>query len=464
MERKLETAVDLLEIVMNFMLFVGIETVADIALGGFSAPVYVLLIPLSAPLLFYLFRRAVNCLPLFLLLHIAVVAALFWLGGFCPTPLLWRISFTAVGVIYAVVSLRIRLTKKEDGEGENAAGFMGVAAVAAFFTCSYLGSEAGGARILWLVLAWLAGHWARSYLANFLGYMQMSQKAAGAMPEKRIFQGGIISVAVYGGFSLVVLTLCSRAALLDKLSVLVKRAGLFLLRVFVNFIALFGSETGQEAEEMPMQESLGAQMMMLPEAEEAPWWMELLDKIVITALSVVAIAAFIMLIVMLIRLLIQNFYGRKREKREIRQEGYVEEEERLERKRSRPEQKIPAIGGTPGQRVRRIFKKTVQQIMKEEAAAPKGSGAANSRLLLDMSEIRKMEAEEKEGKKTGAGIGAMHAKTARELAALCAERKGSSGEAWEDLCALYEKARYTQETVTREDVKEATRLAGRLGR
>lgn len=466
MERKLETAVDLLEILMNFLLFIGLETVADAALNGGKTPVYVLFIPLAAPVLFYLFRRMLNNLPLFLLAHIAVVAALCWLGGFCPMPLLWRIAFTAVGVIYVIISMQIRLKKQEDGEGENAAGFMGVAAVAAFFACSYFGSEAGGARILWLVLVWLAGHWMRSYLANFLGYLQMNRRAAGAMPEKRIFQGGVISAAVYGAFSMVVLTLCSRAALLDKMSALVKQAGLFLLRAFVNFLALFGSETPVE-EEMQMPQNTGMQqMMMLPEAEDAPWWMELLDKIVMTAVAIVAIVAIIMLVVMLIRLMIQSFYGRKREKKEIRQEGYVEEEERLERKRNRPEKKIPMVGGTPQQRVRRVFKKTVQQFIKAEGSAPKGSNAANSRLLLDMSEIRKMEEEEREGK-APSGTGALYAKTARELVALCVKGKGSSQEGreeWNAFAALYEKARYAQETVTKEDAKEAARLAGRLGR
>ncbi len=465
MERKLETAVELLEIWMNFLLFIGLETVIDVGITGGATPVYVLFVPLTAPVLFYLLRKRLNQLPLFLLSHIAVAVFLFWMGGFCPTPLLWRIAFTAVGVIYAVISLQIRLTKQEDGEGEYAAGFMGVAAVAAFFACSYWKNDAGGARIIWLVLLWLAGHWARSYLANFLGYLQMNRRAAGAMPERRIFQGGVISAAAYGMFSLVVLTLCSRAALLDKMSALVKRAGLLLLRAFVNFLALFGSRT-PEAEEMQMPESAGMQqMMMLPEAEDAPWWMELIEKIVMTALAFAVIVALIMLAVMVIRLMVQSFYGRKREKKEIRQEGYVEEEERLERKRSRPEKKIPVIGGTPQQRVRRIFKKTVRQTMRTDGAAPGGSGAANSRLLLDMSEIRRLEAEEKEGR-APAGKDGLQAKTAREIAALCAGEKENpleGGREWYAFAALYEKARYGEEAVTREDAREAARLAGRLG-
>lgn len=422
MERRLKTTAQMLAIFLNFMLTVGLETLADAAFGGFSAPIYALLIPLAAPLSFYAARRWCNNFFLFMAIHAAVIAALFYLAGFLPVPVLWRVVFTAVGIVYAVVSVRIRLTGREDGEEEMTRGFLAVAATALFFGCSYLGSDAGCARILWLVLLWVPGHWIKDYLENFLYYMKMNRKAAGAMPEQRILHGGMISVAIYSGFCLAVLTLYSKTALVARLSELVRAAGFWLLRLFLRLLLLFSGESEEEAVVSTVEDT-GDPGMFLPEAEAAPVWIQILDQIVVTAVVVLLIAGLVVLAVMLIRSMIRSFYGREKEKKQIHQEGFVEEEERLEKAKNREAVRVPAIGGTPAQRVRRIFKKTVQEAWQQEGDAAE-----------------------------------MNAKTARELAELCsmAEKKGSE---WEALTALYERARYTEETVTKEDVRAAGKLS-----
>lgn len=466
MERRLETAVDLLETGMNFMLFVGMETVADAAFGGFGTPLYVLFFPLAAPLLFYVLRRRLDSLFPFLFLHLAVPVALGKLGSLCPTPLLWQIAFTAVGAVYAFSSLRIRLTSQEDGEGVLAGGFMAVMAAAAFWALSYLDSKAGCERILWLVLWWLAGYWIRSYLANFLGYMQMNRRASGAMPEDRIFKGGLVLASVYGGFSLIALVLCSRTALMEYLTEGVRRAWRLLAWILSKFFSLFaGGE--EEFVEMPEPEIMGEQAMLLPPGQEPPWWMEILEKIVMTALALLMIAAFLAMVFMLIRFVVKSFYGRKRVRREVLQEGYVEEEERLERKKNHTGRGIPAIGGTPGQRVRRIFRKAVWQGVREEGKKASKSSAANSRLLMDMAEIQRLAEQEQKGEVRKEGAAGLKARTARELALLCAgktEEPSKAAKEWEALTALYEKARYTQESITKEDVRRAAHLSTRLGR
>lgn len=42
MERRLKITADVLEIMLNFMVFWGLETVADAVFGGLSAPAYAL--------------------------------------------------------------------------------------------------------------------------------------------------------------------------------------------------------------------------------------------------------------------------------------------------------------------------------------------------------------------------------------------------------------------------------------
>lgn len=465
MERSLKTTAEVLEILLNFTLVLGAETVADAAFGGFSAPVYGLFIPLAAPLLFYAARKHTKSLLLFLAVHAAVIAALNYAGGFLPVPLLWKTAFTAVGVVYAVMSLKIRLTCREDGEGEASVSFMAIAATALFFGGSRLGGDAACARILWLALLWLPGHWIKDYLENFLNYMKMNRRAAGAMPEKRIFRGGVLLVAVYSGFCLAVLTLYSKTALVARLSGLVRKAGLLLVRLLLRLLLLFHG--GEEEEAAVTAAEGGADpMMFLPAAEETPLWMQILDKILVAAVTVLIIAGLIAAVVMLIRYVIQSFYGREREKKEIRQEGFVEEEERLEKKKSGGSRRVPGIGGTPVQRVRRCFKRAVQDAMKQNNRSRNSAPERKRHGLLSAAGENPLglaDAAAGEGpNELTAGV--CGTKTARELAELCGSVCGQEKADWEALTALYEEARYAQRAVTKEDAREAERLAGKLRR
>lgn len=488
MERSLKTTAEVLEILLNFTLVLGAETVADAAFGGLSAPMYGLFIPLAAPLLFYAARKHTKNLLLFLAVHAAVIAALNYAGGFLPVPLLWKTAFTAVGVVYAVMSLKIRLTCREDGEGEASVSFMAIAAIALFFGGSRLGGDAACARILWLALLWLPGHWIKDYLENFLNYMKMNRRAAGAMPEKRIFRGGVLLVAGYSGFCLAVLALYAKTALVARLSGLVRKAGLLLVRLLLRLLLLFHG-SGEEEAAVTAAEGGADPMMFLPAAEEAPLWMQILDKILVAAVTVLIIAGLIAAVVMLIRYVIQSFYGREKEKKEIRQEGFVEEEERLEKKKDGGSRRVPKIGGTPVQRVRRCFKRAVQDALKQNGGRDSAPEWKRHGLLSAAGEGTLGAAGTAAGEKsfgtagtalrenpfgtagtvTGEGplgltADACGTRTARELAKLCGSVCGQEKADWEALTALYETARYTQRAVTKEDVREAERLAGKLRR
>lgn len=428
MERSLNAIVDVLVICLNFMVILGLEIVANVSFGEGRAPLYALLLPLVLPLLFYAFRKWVKNLALFLIVHGAAVFALLYPTKFFPVPMLWKIVFGVVSVIYTAGSFRIRLTWEDDGEGELTEGFMGAAAVGLFFLCSYLKSEEGCAQILWLSLLWLPGHWLAAYLRNFLGYMELNRQSAGAMPEKKILRGGLAAVGIYGGVSMVLLAVCTKTSLVAWLSEQVRRVGIALIKLLFMFLSLFSSEPEEIAPAAP-EVVPDEPMMYLPAAEEAPLWMQLLDKAFTTAMALALLAGAVMLIVWLIRCLIRSFYGRERVKKEVRQEGFVEEEERLNEKKGAIKERIPVIGGTPAQRVRRIFRRTVKAFAKG---------------------------------KEDAGLSA---KTARELAAWCADAELVSPvrtNEWDALTELYERARYTEREVTKEDVREAGRLSYRI--
>lgn len=434
MERRLKTISELLTIGLNFMVILGLETAADVIVGGLSAPLYALMLPLLLPVIFYAARRWAGNLLFFLLIHGAAAYGLVYLANFTPFPLLWKIVFAVVSGIYVIASLRIRLTYQEDGEGELTPGFMAAVAAVLFLVCSYLGSDAGCSRILWLALLWLPGHWIRMYLDNFLDYMRMNRQAAGAMPEERILRGGILAAGIYSIVSLAVLAACAQTSLVAWMSEMVRKAGFSALKLFFFLLSLL-PETKEEPLPAAQEAVENMSGMALPAAEEAPMWLQILDKILVTAVAVLILAGLAVLLVMLVRYVIRSFYGRERIKKEIRRDDFVEEEERLSQKKETSKMRLPVIGGTPSQRVRKIFKRTVK------AAFP------------DQDNVE------------------LAAKTVRELAQLCIgaqEESAQAGaekkrEAWAALTALYERARYTESQVTAEDVREAGKLSRIIG-
>lgn len=437
MEQGLKTIRDILDMILNFLLVLCVEVVIGAVAGLDTIPVYLLCLPAAAPFLFYAARKWVGNLPLFLGIHAAVVGLLFYLGGFFPAPILWKIVYTAIGLIYAVYSIYVRVTPNRIVPGKKSVLGAAIVTIATFFFCDYVNSETGCVRVLWILFIWILGYLLEKYLENFLFYVSMNRKSAGVMPEKSIFQSGAAMVGAYSGICVLFLILCSRTPLLSRLSEMVRWIGIRILRLFFGFLSLFGRESGETIQKAEEEVQQMEPMMEMGEIGEPSVLAEILNQVFITAASLAIIAGIVLFVVWLVRFLIRGFYGRKREKREIVREDFTEEEERLEIFKKQRTVKLPFIGGTPAQRVRRIFKKTVLEVwQKEEEDNP----------------------------------AAICAKTARELTAGPKKRGLMAGmeegqekpEAWDKLVSLYERARYTAEELTREDVKEAGKLSRQI--
>lgn len=435
MESRLKLIADILEIILNFFVMMCAEAAAGAIFGRLSGleyeeSVWALMLPALAPLLFYGARKWVNRLALFLVIHIMIVAALFYmppfleryLPGLFSSVLFWRVIYLLAGIIYGIHSVRVRLTRSEDDEGEIGPLFAGSIAAAAFFACSYAGSAAGCAGILWIALLWISGYWIKNYLDNFLNYMKLNRKMAGAMPEKRILCGGMALVGGYAGFSLLILTMCSKTPFVQRLSDLVRKAGYLLLRLFFFLLSKF---TWEPEEGAIAAENTGGQPQMMPGEgiAEPSLLARVLERILTAAAAALFIAGAVFLMLQAVRFILQRFYGRKKGRKETRQDGFVEEEERLKEPEGAQRRRLPLLGGTPAQRVRKIFKRTVREAF---------------------------------GKKEENQLAA---KTARELADMNA---GKNAEEWMALAALYERARYTQQTITRQEVREAGKLSRQI--
>lgn len=420
LEYFLSALVNLLEIVLNFMVVLCLET-AVASLLKEEAPLWKLMLPLFLPLLFYAIRKKCRFFIVFVLAHIAGGAVLFYLAGFMPHPVVWRIMWSFFAFLYAVSSFRIRLTKDTDEEGELSPAFCGAVAVILFFLCSYLGTESGGRQILWISFVWILGHLLKQYMENFLQYVEMNRSSSGMIPEKGIFQSGFMAVGTFSIFSVLLLIVCAQTAFADWLSEAARKGGLAILRFLFRVLSLFGSTEKPEAPAVQQNPEPVLPPELLAESSPTPVWMEALEKILITAILIALIIGAVLLLAKLIHQLIQLFYRQERKKTEVLTEGVLEEEEHLGRQKKEKKQHLPMFGGTPKQRVRRIFKKTVLTVYKDADAEKIGS------------------------------------QTVREIAV-----KAPKSDGWQPLCRLYERARYTEEEISREEVREAGRASRKI--
>lgn len=418
----MEDLEDVLEIFLNFLTILCLETALDALVTGTATPVGWLCVPLGAALLFYLVRRAVGNLPLFLLFHAGVVWVLFFAGSKAgPLPVLWQIAFVALGAVYALHSLKVRLTGRRDNEGEIPPSAAAVLAVCACFVCGYMGQENGAQRIIGLCFLWLCGYFLKKYLGNFQRYVGMSRRGTGAMPEKNIFFAGMRLVLAYIAGSLFLLFLLTRTTLLPRIAQAVGMVVRHLLRLFFGLLIALIGEGQAEGSAVQEQGSAPDFSGIFPYAKP-PVWLEVLEKILTAAVALAMAAGAVALVIWLVRYVIRTFYAREREKREFIREGFVEEEEFLGISGQKRGRRLFLTGGSAEVKVRRIFCKTAASVCgKEEKALGKS--------------------------------------TARELGSFAP--KGAKAE-WEALCALYEKARYSDRKIVREDVREAGKLSGRI--
>lgn len=422
MGRRLEIPAELLEIMLNFLVVMCAVTALD-AVAESRMPAWTLAVLAIAPVGFYAARRWCGSLILFLIIHGAVVYGLVLLAGWMTGNLLRQAEFGALGFCYAVYSVKMRVSQKENSEGQMPLALAAGVAFAAFALCSLKDYPEGCSRILWISLLWAPGMWLRNYLENYSRYMELNRNVAGTLPEERIFRSGAGMVALYSGVSLLVLSVGSRTALIPRLSELVRKCIFAVIRLILYVLEWLAGDEQPAVQQESAGDGGMDQMLEALGSETPPIWMQVLEKILVAATLAAVLAALLFLLFLLVRFIIRGFYGREKIEQRIETPEYVEEEERLKGKGEQGRERLPFLGGTADQRVRRIFRRTVL----EEAKS------------CEWNEISSM--------------------TARQLAQLDV---GASPKLWEELVLLYERARYTKEEITTEDVRRAGKLSRQI--
>lgn len=487
MEKKLELIVDLLEIYMNFLLVVCLELMPYGFFGPEDPSVALFFLPMVFPLAFYAARRWLDrSLLLFLAAHAAVIFGVFKLVQLWHLGLFWEIVCPALGVVYAFLSVKIRVTTQKNAEGVVHPVVAGAVAGGSFLLCSYLKFSWGCEADVWLTFAWMPAWFVRSYFLNYLSYLRLNRQSSGIMPRRSIFSMGFAVAGGYSFLSVALLILCTRTPLTDLLTSFARSVIVFLLRAVFAILAFFAGEQGPQIAEDPAAAAAGGEAMpFLEEGAVPPLWVQILEQIAIMAVLLGVLAGILLLIAAFVRFIIRGFYGRENVARHEELElGVTEEQERIDDRKERRERRLPPIGGSPGERVRRSFRRTVQRTaLKDkktdwtartarelardgggpEAAKVDGVPASgktatgrNGPATVSAQAVGTPGAVTVSGRVVSTSVpDAAGAKTAAETSAPAAQ-------AWKELVLLYEKTRYGQSGADREDAREADKLSRQI--
>ncbi|MCD8380199.1 MAG: DUF4129 domain-containing protein [Lachnospiraceae bacterium] len=323
------------------------------------------------------------------------------------------VSFAAV-IGFLIYSLVLRGNKKDVlGSPMQPVVAVGVAA-AGLFLNNMQGES--GLTMYYLVplLLYLGLYFIYGFLHNFSSFLVVNDSSAGRIPQGEIFRCGILLVSVFSVGSVAFMILFSGTSILSDLLKVIRTVFVWILRFLFR-----NNSSSEEADTVTEEVSDSSGGLYGLEGGEPGWIWQVLEKIVIVLLIAGLIALAVYGLYRLVKFLYERFSdvvlpeGADQEIRtDVRERCGVEKSKRSVR--ARVFDRLSA-----GERIRRIYKKEVW----------------NGRHIL---------------LKEGDAAGRLNSMTARE----CGQGLQKQG-----LSDVYEKARYSKETCTAEDVKRARAAA-----
>lgn len=364
----------------------------------------------TIPFAFYFLRIFLRRFLLLLGGHLAILLLFSFL---LPTETSSaRTIYLLAGVGYTVYSIAQRLRGKEFLDDKIIMPVaVGVFAAAAFLL-HYLGYSKWDSHFLLALIAVFGLHFLSSYLESYLHFLTVNESSTGHIPEREIFVSGFRLMVIFVLFSVAALFFSSHLEWLGAVMALLRTAIFAVLRLIVAALPNGGSDTPPT--ETPLVANGGG--MMLPEARETFFLWVVLENIAI-------IVFFCGLAYLILRLLLRIIrFIRERMKRERSTYKPQTWEKVYDVREKCSLEKTKKKGGrtllsrlSAEERVRKLYKNHIESAAKRLSLQP-GSRENTDPAL----------------------------RTAREWSGLLGE---------EELAPLYEKARYSGEEITAEELR-----------
>lgn len=357
------------------------------------------------PFLLYFVRLRIEPVFFFLVCHI-LAGYLLWM---LPVEGSQQFFLRLMIVCYLLRSVHLRIRSSSQREAAMLPGFAVGLIVVLLVIVHHQQSSSWDQYFVFITIAYLGLYFIQSFLQHYLHFLTVNESSAGHIPAKEMLRSGMKNAFLFTGAGVLFLLLISGLASLSRGWGQLRGFLLWLLRRLFSLLHL---EAGEDEPVMEPPES----DMELPEpvwdaASPSMFWV-ILQRIVMTVMLLVLLCAVAVGIGLVIYYIATRLRGRAKTQ-ETELEEVTDVREKCDKEEIFKVRRRVFLFLSPRERIRRIFQKRVLAGKDRILGARKGS-----RLELF---------------------------TAYE----CAGRLDQ-----EILGVLYDKARYSQEECTMEDVRQ----------
>lgn len=394
----------------HWTLFSIAITVA--ALGKRKPPIALWTAFALLPVLFFFIRRYTDH---FLIMAGSHLLGLVLLFAVPVSGLAVKIPLCLYGIGLTVYSFSLRIRTEERLDGIIAPPVaVGITALS-LFLLHYQKHMEADFRFALITVFYFICYYIRCYFQNYLYFLTVNTGSAGYIPRREIFLSGAKLSAVFTLLGMTAILLISDWNWLARIFGILKR-GIVWLREkgFFAFIAsLFYRETEQIPEQMPEVSPANPAGMALEPGEPGLFW-QILEKVIGVLVPVLLLLLFGFFLFRFVKMICERFRQKKLFIPSASADDSRDIREKYEIRKEKKAHKNFWSFLNPSERIRRLYKQRVW--------SKRGSfmNAENTRRLGTY--------------------------TARECGSLLRE---------EQLSLIYEKARYSEEECTREDVRKA---------
>ncbi len=406
MKRKIiEMGTELLAIQMNHWIFI-VLAVTILGLFNVERPYLGLWVLFGlVPVFLYIVRVKVHNFFLFFLLHFALFIAVFVI----PAGLWIKLIMLTMVLIYAIWSIRIRLTSETSRTGL-IVPLVAVIVIGALSLIQSTFIQKNWDKYYVLALfIYLICYFIYYFMSQYLHFLKVHATSTANIPEKAIFFSGIKQALFYTAGGMLVLLMTANIEWLSYVLSWLKQALIVVLRFLLSFMR--GKEVEEITETIEQQAKPAEDMSGLMEGGETHIIWIILEKIVMAAMAVGVVVLIVFALVKGYQYLWKHFH-------KVRSKKVQEDTETLD--------------------------------IREKCEIEKNNGKAFSFLsfLNNRDKVRKVYRKQVLKYKSSI-IGDLNSKELEFLTAKeCCEKISA-----DTLQAVYEKARYSEESVTADEVK-----------
>lgn len=374
------------------------------------------------PFGFYLIRVYVTKMTLFFILHLGWAV----LPYFLAQNIAELIIFILFGVIFFGVSVYFKMTRPVPEDGVLFVAMTSILAIVAYFSAMAGSGEKAAGSIAALAIVYVVYYMIFEYMTGYINYIRNNEMSNQSIPKKHIFKTSASTLVgfltLFVGFALLLVKGNLFADLIYKIGDLIKRFIIWLLSFAPEAMEQGTPEEGAEAYDTMYEMAENVE----PVYELPPEILELIDRIVTVGAYIIFGVAILLVTYALFRAVIEAF----KVKRDANEEEVVLVKEKVTKvQRTKAEKKVREKQFSKEKKIRKMYEDLVwkKNIGPKADKAEKNIVATRLKYQTPKEQCRYLNSQE-------------------------AIRR------------MYEKARYSDGEITRDDVRQMKEICALEGK